>query len=200
MDFIYHHHHLSLNREGRLGTTDDFTTSFLHFPLFFTALWDLANCRPVHSLMLSSHTSCSVCLVFFPLSLCLARWFWPDLMNGSHDHTTASLHLFTIVRRSSCGSIPCWIVARTSSLVTWSLYKMCSIMRQHLISKARILLCSSAVRVHVSQAHRMMNVTKGGHQQYLGTERYVPVVPNWFQPYQCCCRLCYLGEYLHRNH
>ena len=26
-----HHHHLSLNREGRWGTTDDFTTSFLHF-------------------------------------------------------------------------------------------------------------------------------------------------------------------------
>ena len=24
-----------------------------------------------------------------PLSLCLARWFWPDLMNGRHDHTTA---------------------------------------------------------------------------------------------------------------
>ena len=34
-------------------------------------------------------TSSSVCLVFFPLSLCLARWFWPDLMNGKHDHTTA---------------------------------------------------------------------------------------------------------------
>ena len=34
-------------------------------------------------------TSSSVCLVFFPLSLCLARWFWPDLMNGWHDHTTA---------------------------------------------------------------------------------------------------------------
>ena len=32
-------------------------------------------------------TSSSVCLVFFPLSLCLARWFWPDLMNGRHDHT-----------------------------------------------------------------------------------------------------------------
>ena len=27
--------------------------------------------------------------VFFPLSLCLTRWFWPDLMNGKHDHTTA---------------------------------------------------------------------------------------------------------------
>ena len=30
-----------------------------------------------------------VCLVFFPLSLCLARWFWPDLMNGRHVPTTA---------------------------------------------------------------------------------------------------------------
>ena len=46
--------HLSLNREGRLGTTDDFTTSFLHFSLFSTALWVFANSRPVHSLMLSS--------------------------------------------------------------------------------------------------------------------------------------------------
>ena len=30
-----------------------------------------------------------VCLVFFPLSLYLSRWFWPDLMNGRHIHTTA---------------------------------------------------------------------------------------------------------------
>ena len=34
-------------------------------------------------------TSSSVCLVFFPLSLCLASWFWPDLMNGTHVHTTS---------------------------------------------------------------------------------------------------------------
>ena len=34
-------------------------------------------------------TSSSVCLVFFPLSLCLAKCFWPDLMNVRHDHTTA---------------------------------------------------------------------------------------------------------------
>ena len=34
-------------------------------------------------------TSSSVFIVFFSLSLCLARWFWPDLMNGKHDHTTA---------------------------------------------------------------------------------------------------------------
>ena len=51
----HHHHHQSLNHEGHWGTTDDFATSFLHFSLFSTALLDLANSRPVHSLMLSSH-------------------------------------------------------------------------------------------------------------------------------------------------
>ena len=39
----HHHHHQYLNREGRWGTTDDFATSFLHFPLFSTALWGLAE-------------------------------------------------------------------------------------------------------------------------------------------------------------
>ena len=34
----HHHHHLSLNREGHWGTTDDFATSFLLLPLFSTAL------------------------------------------------------------------------------------------------------------------------------------------------------------------
>ena len=34
-----------------MGTTDDFAASFLHFPLFSTAPWDLANSRPVHSLI-----------------------------------------------------------------------------------------------------------------------------------------------------
>ena len=88
MNRFSHHHYLSHNHEGRWGTTDDFATSFLHFSLFSTALWDLVNSMPIHSLMLSSHLF-SVCLVFFPLSLCLAIWFWPELMNGKHDHTTA---------------------------------------------------------------------------------------------------------------
>ena len=65
MNNRHHHHHLSLNHEGRWGTTDDFATCFLHFFLYSTALWDLANTRPVHSLMLSSHLF--FCLpVFFP--------------------------------------------------------------------------------------------------------------------------------------
>ena len=34
-------------------------------------------------------TSSSFCLVFFPRSLCLAKWFRPDLMNGKHVRNTA---------------------------------------------------------------------------------------------------------------
>ena len=66
-------------------------------------------------------TSSSDCLVFFPLSLCLAKWFWPDLMNGMTWPYHCSLRLFTMIRRSSCGPIACWVLGRTSSLVTWSL-------------------------------------------------------------------------------
>ena len=41
----FHHHHLSLNGEGRWGTTDDFTTSFLHFfPLLHCPL-GLGQCQ-----------------------------------------------------------------------------------------------------------------------------------------------------------
>ena len=64
--FIYSSSHLFLNREGRWGTTDDFATSFLHFSLFSTAFWDLANSRPVHFLMLSSHLF--LCFFTHPLT------------------------------------------------------------------------------------------------------------------------------------
>ena len=44
--------------------------------------------------------------------------------------------------------------------VTWSLCELRSILRQHLISMACILLWGSAVRVHDSQAYRQMDVTR----------------------------------------
>ena len=73
----HHYHHQFLNREGRWDTTDDFVTSFLHFSLFSTALWDLPNSRPVHSLMLSSHLFlCLPCLLppfIVPCKMVLAR-------------------------------------------------------------------------------------------------------------------------------
>ena len=101
----------------------------LQFPLFFSvlpAIWDLANSRPVHSLLSFHLYSCLPCLP--PPFTVPCKMVWPDLMNGKHDHTTA-VCVFTIVRRSSCGPFACWILARTSSLVTWSLYEMCSIWR-----------------------------------------------------------------------
>ena len=72
---------------------------------FSTALWDLANSRPVHFQRLFSHLFFSLpCLL--PPFTCLARWFWPDLMNGRHvRYVSCSLRLFTMVRRSSCGQI-----------------------------------------------------------------------------------------------
>ena len=72
-----HYHNLSLKLDGRWGTTDDFITSFLHFPLFSTALWDLVNSRPVHSLMLSFHPflclPCLLPLFTVPCKTVLAR-------------------------------------------------------------------------------------------------------------------------------
>ena len=82
----------SLNCRRQWGTTDDFTTSFLRgfvfvvvvvvvvlvvvfvlfLFLFSTAFWDLANSRPVHSLICLP-TSLSVCLVFFSLY----SWLYP---------------------------------------------------------------------------------------------------------------------------
>ena len=124
----HHHHHQFLNRDRRWGTVDDFATSFLHFFLFSTAFWDLPSSRPIHSLMFSSHLFlCLPCLLpsfTVPCKMILAR---PDQRETGPYH--CSLRLFTIVRRSSCGPIACWILARTSSLVTWSLYEMCSILR-----------------------------------------------------------------------
>ena len=66
----HHHHHLSLNREGRWGPADDFATSFLHLSLFSTALWDLANSKPVLCLMLSS-------ILFFCLPCLLPPFIVP---------------------------------------------------------------------------------------------------------------------------
>ena len=61
---LHFHLNLFLNRGGPWDITDDFTTSFLHFCLFSTALWDLANSRLVHSLMLSSNLFfCLPCLL-----------------------------------------------------------------------------------------------------------------------------------------
>ena len=80
-----------------------FTTSFLSFSLFSTALWDLPNSRPVHSLMLSSHLV--LCLPCFlppftvPCKMVLAR---PDKWETWPYHSC--LGPFTIVRKLNAAS------------------------------------------------------------------------------------------------
>ena len=103
----HHRHHKSLTHEGRWRTTDDFTTSFLHFSLFSAALWDMANSRPVYSLMLSSHFFlCLPCLLppfTVPCKTVLAR---PEEQETWPYH--CNLHLFLMVSRSSWGPIACY--------------------------------------------------------------------------------------------
>ena len=71
------------------GTTGDFATSFLHFSACYPLPSGTCQTPGLSIPWCCLPTSSSICIVFFPLSLCLARWFWQDLMNGRHDHTTA---------------------------------------------------------------------------------------------------------------
>ena len=57
----------------------------LHCPL---GLAELQAC-PFPDVVFPHLPLSALSVVFFHLSLYLARWFWPDLMNGRHDHTTA---------------------------------------------------------------------------------------------------------------
>ena len=152
---------ISLNRAGRWGTTDDFTTSFLHFPQFSASRWDLANSRSVHFLMLSSHLFlCPPCLLSPFTVRCKVVLVRPDERETWPYH--CSLCLFTMVWRSSFGPVACWILARTSSLVTRSLYEMRRILRQHLISMACILLWSSAVYGYKYEERRGRKISVRG--------------------------------------
>ena len=99
-------------------------------------------------------TSFSVCIVFFSIWLCLARWFCPDLMNGRHVHTT-SIWVFLRWSGGLCGLIACWILAHTSSLVMWSLYKMhsnlCSTSFPRLVFFSAALLWGSLIHKHTGK-------------------------------------------------
>ena len=123
----HQHHHLFLNRKGRWGTTDDFAINVLHFSLFSTAPWYLPNCRPVHSLMLSSHLFFRLPCLLPPSTVARKMVLaTPDKWKTYPYHLR--LNIFTMVRRSLCGWIACCILAQTFSLVTWSLYEMHTIL------------------------------------------------------------------------
>ena len=125
----HHHHHQSLNCEDRWSTTDYSITSFLHF-----------LCSPLPSgTWRTPGLSIPWCCLFppIPLSAWSFSFFYCALQNcfgqtwwtGDRAMPLQFASLLRMVRRSKWGLIACCIFAQTSSLVTWSLYEMRSILR-----------------------------------------------------------------------
>ena len=120
--------HLSLNSEGCWGNTNYFTTSFIHF------------CSVLHCpLGLGKLQACPFPdVVFPPLSLsalssspfhcALQDGFGQTWWTGDMTIPLQFAYLYD-GREVFMWSIACWILARTSLLITWSLYEMCSILQ-----------------------------------------------------------------------
>ena len=78
----HHHHYLSLSREGCWAPQMISLPVPPFFPVFRCplGLGELQAC-PFPDVVFQTLSPST----FFPL----AKWFWPDLMNGRHDHITA---------------------------------------------------------------------------------------------------------------
>ena len=110
---------------------------------------------PVHSFILSSHFFFCLYFLLFHLTVpCRIIFATPEDLEMWPNHL--SFHFFTKVRNSPCFPMAAWVFLRTSSMVTWSLYKVLSNLRYHLISKACVLFSSSAIKIHNSQVYRDM--------------------------------------------
>ena len=113
---------------GRRGTTDEFATIPFHLDLFSAALVELAKSISVHSLILSSHLFFCLPLFLLPFTVpCRIVFAKPEDLETWQNHL--SFRFLTRVRSSSYSPMADWIFLRTSSLVTWSLYKMFNSLR-----------------------------------------------------------------------
>ena len=123
----HHHYHHHISQTARVVRAPQMISQSVS-SIFTCSPLPSGTCRtPGLSMMLFSHLflclPCRLPPFTVPYKMVLAR---PDEWETCPYH--CSLHLFTIFR-SSCGPIACWILAWTSSLVTWSLYEMRSILR-----------------------------------------------------------------------
>ena len=106
--------------------------------------------------------------LFFSFSLCLARWFWPDLMNRRLIHTTSvcislwrsgSLHVVWLPA-GSLHRLPCW---------KHGLWMWCEVScGWHLISMASILLAALFWGSMIQNA----DTVRGLQAQWLSTVVY----------------------------
>ena len=139
----------SLNLRGRRGTTDDVATIPFHPSQSSAALRESPNPIPVHFLMLSSHPFFCLPLLLAPFTVpCRIVFAMPEDLEMWPYHL--SFRFFAMVGRSSCTPIAFWILLRTSSFVTWSLYSEVSysISSQGLGSFSLFLLSRSSSHRH----------------------------------------------------
>ena len=149
-------------------TSKPVSSTFLCSPLPSGTWWTPSLSIPWYCLPTSFlPTSFSVCLVFFPLSLYLVRMVLASPNEWGVCTYHCSLHLFTMARWSSCGPIACWILAQTSSLVTWSLYEIRCILRVaphfHGSHSSLQLWCESPWLTSIHEG----GCDKGAHQSYI---------------------------------
>ena len=145
-------------------TTDDSPPSFLHFSVFPTALWDLANSRPVHTLMLSSNPFfCLSALSSSPFHCALQDGFGHDLQHDFAwvvDEADRSV-LLALLQVSFLGSVMItdWFQGVSHSPVCQILFQSakgikCACMMPHLQHRTQQESCafacinSTTVKVH----------------------------------------------------
>ena len=107
--------------EGLPGTTDEFATIPLYLVLFSAAPVELAKSIPVHSLILSTYLFFCLPLLLFPFTV-LCRIVFAKSEDTETWPNHLSFRFLTRIRSASCFPVTAYILLRTSSLVTWSLY------------------------------------------------------------------------------
>ena len=134
--------------------------------------------------------SFSVCLVFFPISLCLARLFW---WTGDMSIPLQFASLYD--DQELFVSTDCLLDLGTDFFVgnmvfAWDAWYLAVAPHFHGLYSSLELCCEGPWFTSKQED----GCDKGEHQTYLGTQGNITVFPNWFQPCQCCCCLCCSGE------
>ena len=159
------------------------------FPPFSSALQELVNSRPVHSLTSSSHLF--FCLLSSASFHCaLQDGFGQTWWTGDMS-IPRSLRLFMMVRRSSYCPIACWILAWISLLVAWSLYEVHSICSS--TSFPWLLFFAALLWGSMIYKHTGRWIWQGSTSVTSRNWQKCSRHSKLFQPCQCCCRLCYPG-------
>ena len=118
------------------------------------------------------------------------------MMNRRHDHTTAVCVSLWMVRRSlSFVWFDCLLDLGMHFLIgnmvfVWDVKYLAITSHFHGLYFSLELCCEGPWFTNIQED----GCDKGAHQSYLLNERSTYVIPNWFQPCQCCCCLCHAGE------